>query len=321
MKGTLKTPYITWEEILEKTNYGYDVFRAELGNFPLNKCFNSPLRKDRNPSFSVLFKSGIWWYKDFATGDSGTALQFIQKRHNLSYKEALERLTKEFSPNENSVKITWKKPIIDESEVFINFSYIKWKKQHHKFWENTPVNEAHCRKYETYAVKDASINRRKVNIIENEVVWAYYAPEIDKTKLYFPEREKGKRFKGNAPGGHLWNLKNIGECDKLVVIKSMKDLLISTVLTPCTIATQNESSRIFTEDVVNKLNSLSKEIFICYGADDQGRDESIKITKENKWKWVNTPKNLLPDINDIYLLAKYKGIEAVEKLYKSKNII
>jgi hypothetical protein len=93
---------ITVEEILFNTNGGKQIFEKELGCIP-RKAINSPLRNDKNPSFSVfLANNGLWMYKDFSNDDAGTAIQFVQKRYNLSFKEALEYVQRENNINFNT---------------------------------------------------------------------------------------------------------------------------------------------------------------------------------------------------------------------------
>jgi len=219
------------------------------------------------------------------------------------------------------VKIDWKPPVFEEREIPISFSSKKWGKGEHKFWEGTGVNEQHCRKYETYAVKDLAVNRRKVYIRPGEVVWAYYAQDIDKAKIYFPEREKGSRFKGNVPGDYLWNIENVQQCDRLFVQKSMKDLLINTLYTKCVIATQNESAQNLLEYNYDRIENISEKKIICFGSDFQGWHESLLITYLTGWDYMNTPNHLLPDINDLYGFSKLVGYEEVGKYLKSKNLI
>lgn len=321
MKGTLKTSVLSWESILMKTNNGYDIFRWELGNFPLNKCFNSPLRMDKNPSFSIFCKSGIWWYRDVSNGESGTALQFIQKYKNMDYLEALSYLSGNYGENNKDVIISWKAPKIKESETIISFSYSKWKKHHHEFWKNTPVDEDHCRKYDVYAVKDASINREKVVIGREEPVFAYYAADIDRVKLYYPQREKGQKFKSNVTGSYMFYLNMYEHCDNLVVAKSNKDSLIFSALGICSTATLSESMAHITRNR-EELERISRDITINFGSDQQGREESIKITNEYGYKWFNTPnEDLEKGINDPYAYCKEYGWCKFSELLKSKNLL
>lgn len=327
-KGTIIQPSVTWEEVLAATNNGYDVFISHLGAVPVSKTFKHPLYNDRQPSAALVCLDGMWFLKDFS-GDmpTMTALQFTMRKYGMSRGEAVNKMAMDFGLLRNSntiytpVNVTWKAPSVEREECQISFSTKKWKKEHHLFWENTLVDEKHCLKYNTYAVKDAAIHRKRVYIGEKEVVWAYYSEILDKVKLYFPEREKGNRFKGNITGNYIWNLKNIESCKNLLVQKSMKDLLISTLYTPCVIATQTESHKIFTDEVVENIHRLSKRVIIAYGSDVQGVKESTELSKKYGWEWCNPRKESLPEVNDFYSLAKKYGIKEVEKLLKSKNII
>ena len=44
---------LTIDEILQSTNGGKDIFEKEIGKIG-KKCINSPLRNDKNPSFSIF---------------------------------------------------------------------------------------------------------------------------------------------------------------------------------------------------------------------------------------------------------------------------
>src|SRR5688572_27932915 len=97
---------------------------------------------------------------------------------------------------------------------------------------------------------------------EKEVVRDYYAPSpIDRVKFDPPERARGKRFKSNVPNSHIWHLDKLVKCQKLMIIKSMKDLLGNTDIFPCTAAVGNESSSIFTPEVVEMINKKAKRVF------------------------------------------------------------
>jgi len=51
----------------------------------------SPLREDRNPSFSVYRKDGEWRWSDKATGEGGDAVEYLQARDGLDFKKAKEK--------------------------------------------------------------------------------------------------------------------------------------------------------------------------------------------------------------------------------------
>lgn len=327
VKGAKKPPMITWNDVLKHTQGGWSVFANEIPGLRLGEAFCSPLRKDRHASCGLTFKDGVWFMKDFANGDVLTALQFIQKKYGLIFSVAVSKMAEDYGLKEISnkkyvVQSLQEAPKYNENEVQINWWPSKWRKEHYKFWENTEVDKTHCEKHNTFAIKELAINRRIVKIGDNEVVWCYYAPEQDRVKIYFPEREREKRFKNNIHGQYIWELSTINQCDKLIVHKSMKDLIVSSVIFPCNISTQNESIQTFTPELVSTLNDLSQKIYIFYGADDDGKQKSIEITKEHGYKWVNTKNEYLKQgINDAYSLVKAFGIKELEALYKYKHIL
>ena len=60
---------------------------------PQHALYHSPLRRDRNPSFSVSFVDGAWLWFDFARPDyHGDIIDFVQDYFHLEFKEAVEHL-------------------------------------------------------------------------------------------------------------------------------------------------------------------------------------------------------------------------------------
>ena len=57
----------------------YDIYAHYMGSFKVGHLYNSPIRKDRNPSFAVFKgRRGNLMFKDHGTGDCGNALNFIK---------------------------------------------------------------------------------------------------------------------------------------------------------------------------------------------------------------------------------------------------
>jgi hypothetical protein len=323
IKGKVKDDFVSYEDILKNTSGGYDIFMYYQGGVP--KVCKRPWGRDNHPSFGFFPYEGVWFWKDIAKEETGTAIDYVMRKFGLTFSEARDKILYDFGwskrVNPTPVKIVWE-PSVETSEPDeILFTSKPFTPKHHAFWNCAGVSEADCKKMECWAVKDLSIKKRIIRFKKDEIVFAYYAPEEKRVKVYFPEREKEKRFKNNVSYYYLWNARNVSQCDNLIVQKSMKDLIVTSVITPCVIATQNESVQVFNEEVVGKISSLAKNIFVSYGSDTDGKEKSIKITKKYGWKWVNTPNHMLPDINDVYLMAKTYGIGEVEKLYKSKGII
>lgn len=79
-----------------------DVLKA-LGHVPApgqhrpdHALYHSPLRTDRHPSFSVSLKEGEWVWFDFATGEHGDLIDFIQQYKSYNFHQALDYILGEY---------------------------------------------------------------------------------------------------------------------------------------------------------------------------------------------------------------------------------
>lgn len=333
VKGKQREEFPPMEEIYARTGGGYDIFKYYLGN--VGRIMNRPWgKREKHPSWGIYqYSNGIWYYKDQASEDSGTAIKFVQKYFNLDYPEAMDKVKWDFGIgngkiiNASPVKVTWEKPDIEADYSIIEVKTMPFKQKHHDFWNIAEVTEDHCKRMNCYAVKSMAINGRYKPIPFGETVFGYYCEEFKSWKIYYPEREKGSKFRNNVPGNYLWNIENIKQCDDLIVQKSNKDLTVTTMLTDCVVSTQNESAGIFDPEMVDTLNALGKNIWVWYGSDEDGVKKCQKITRANKWKYINTPKYLLPDVNDTYSFVKMHnitqmgtGLKELEKFMKSKKL-
>lgn len=327
IKGKIKADFTSVDEILAKTNFGYDIYRYHLGR--VSRIMNRPWgHKEKQPSWGVFFANGTWMWRDFANEQTGNAVTFIQKMFSLSPVDALNKICWDFGlggkqiKNIKPVKIDWEAPIEEEKEYCeIDVIDQPFKEEHHKFWNQAEIPEEHCRKMNCFAIKSLAINKDRVAIKRNEPVFGFYAPEEKGWKIYFPCREKGKKFRNNISYFYLWNYNNLESCDSLIVQKSPKDMIVTAIINPCVIATQAEGVKIFNSETVEKINKITKNPVIWYGSDWDGVKKCKEITDTNKWKYVNTPKTLLPEINDAFGYASKFGLKGLEDFMRIKKLI
>lgn len=312
-----KKPYSA-EEIYDLTNGGYDIFKYYLGN--VKRLMSRPWgKRETKPSWGVFQNGNLWFYKDFAKEETGNAISFVMKMFSISYSESIEKITNDLFLK-NSVVIGIRRQEQPRKEYsHISFSTQDFKKGHHLFWNCVGISEDFCKKYNCFALKDYAINRKKCNI-GDEIAFAYFAEDINRVKLYFPFREKGLKFINNVPYRYLWNINNVQEKGSLIIQKSMKDLLVTSLIRPRVIATQAEAFSIFDQDTVSKIQTLSDKPFLFYGSDEDGVSKSIKITGAFDWNYINTPREELPDINDTYGYVKKYGLGRLEELFQMKGI-
>jgi len=330
IKGKVKGTYLTVDDILIATGGGFHIFKYYLGN--VSKLMQRPWgKKEKKLSWGIFPINGVWFYKDHADESTGTAIHFVEKYFSLNFNQAKDKICFDFGLggkeiNINPVKITWEKPNVEKDYTDIVFNIQPFKKKHHEFWNIVEVDEVHCKKYNCYALKDVAINRKKVNVGINEVAFVYTTE--GGCKLYFSERDKEGKFRGNLDFHYLWNYENVEECENLIIQKSNKDMIVTTLITPCVIATQSEAVKIFDKNVVDKVNKISKKPWIWYGSDWDGVKKCKEVTDTNSWRYINTEKKYLPDVNDVYSIVRMwnlkspgSGLKNLEKFMKSKNLI
>lgn len=323
--GKKSTEHISKEHLLQLTEQGKKVYEMYLGRIT-RQAMKRPWGEDKHPSFGVWqAPDGEWMWKDQARDESGDCVKFVQKLFNLSFGGAIDRVVNDLKLDVNL--IVEQTPQTKEYRERQNYSHIackvmKFKQRHHQFWNVVGVTESICKKFNCYAVKELAINHQKVKLGEHEIVFVYFAEDIDRVKVYFPDRGGADRFRTNVPYHYLWQYNKLPEqCDKLVIHKSMKDLLVFSQIHDCNIATQNESVSVFDDSVVEKITSKCTQPWLFYGSDKDGMTKAKEIKKKLGWSTINTPTSLLPDINDAYSYVKQYGLKKLEELCKIKNLI
>ena len=70
---------ITLNYILSKVTE-YDIYARYLGQFKVGFIYNSPFRKDKNPSFGIFRskKTGKLLFKDHGNGECGDIIKFVE---------------------------------------------------------------------------------------------------------------------------------------------------------------------------------------------------------------------------------------------------
>jgi len=303
------------KEILQVNHY--DVYNKELNLNSVNKAL-CPFHNEKSPSFSVFqANDGNWLYKCFGCGVTGNIWTFLMKKYNFTYQEAVEYV-KQGNFSNVAFKISSYNSIKKESEV--EFNDIPFTKKHHQYWNSYELSEEFVKSKYVYACDKYAINRKVKKVPNDRILFVYFAPDIEQCKFLFlgekvTKEEKWRSY--NIPNTYLWGYSELENttCDKLFVTKSYKDQLVLNYLDYCAISTQNEDAQIMLKSGnVDKINKISKEIYVGFGSDEQGKNESIKITQATGWYWVNTPNYTLKyGINDFAEYAKEFGINTLHK--------
>lgn len=341
--GILKEKKMSVDEVLFRTNGGYDIYMYYYGTVKKKMKRPWPGESDNNPSFGIIAgNEGRWIWKDWVSEEAGNAISFVQRMQGVDFQGAMDMICRDLGLTEQKNfthrKVTWQVPEVKEKKYERGtFDIMPFEKRHHGFWNPAGVSEVDCNKLNVWAISAGAVSRdgKMVNlhIGKNETAFAYYAEDLKKVKFYMPDRIKDDRFKSTLPGDYIWNYSNLvtqiqGKCDKILIQKSVKDMVVSSLYTPRVCCLEAEKSNVFDRktnpEFVAKFEDIALEIIVMFGSDKDGINKAKKIMEHNHgypWRMEHTPIERDPAINDLYSYNVKYGPKAGELFFKQKNII
>lgn len=336
IKGKVKTN-LTIENVLARISE-YDIYKMFMTHrFQVNRVTRSPFRKDENPSFVIGNKGGKYIHIDYGDGRyRGGCFDFVMQKEGVDLYNCLKLIDKKFMLGLDGSEVKYKEitekyeqPEVDETETTVHMeaTHKSFTKEGHGFWNPYHLLEDHLKTKNVFQVKQLFIARSRFPLPENEPVFVFRTPD-GRMKVYRPTiprsikkefRTFKWRFKTNIPFTYMFNRDNM-KCKKGLVLKSRKDELVVELLFPHVSSIQGENIACFSEDNVHFLRENCDEIYIGFGSDKQGKEQSNLITNTFGWKHVNTPDEYLPD-NDFAEVGKKHGLITLEKHFKIKGIL
>lgn len=329
VKGA-KKPHITFDFIAERLSE-QEIYRYYLGHdFKIGKVFNSPFRKDTSPSFSIsVEKSGRLGHTDFGDPTKrGGCIDFVMQLFmGLSYHDALNKVANDFSLSKSSrskdVRVV--DLLEDESETLIQVITKDFTSEDLAYWSLYGITEQELKANDVYSVKKYFVDRMKMPISRDELIFGYFVRSLLKWKIYRPLADKRYKWRNNIPNTHIFGLDKIDDnCKNVVITKAKKDEMVLSKFLPYVLSVQNESDMCISKSNIDMLTKKCGTIFLNFDSDEVGV-QACKYYNQFGFKWVNCPKGYKkPDgsaIKDFADLARYHGLDIVINHFKQKGII
>lgn len=329
VKGEKKVQ-VTFDFISNRVSE-HEIYRYYLGHdFKLGRVFNSPFRKDLSPSFSIsLERSGRLGHTDF--GDSskrGGCVDFVMQLFmGLTYHDALNKIASDFNLSKN-VRAREIEPTVLQEEgkdTLIQVKTKKFTKVDLEYWESYGITKEELKINDVHSIRELVINRVRVLLPEDELVFGYFVRTLGKWKIYRPLAEKINKWRNNIPNTYISGLHKIdGNCKNVVITKARKDEIILSKFLPYVLSVQNESEMCISKANIDMLTERCGTIFLNFDSDEVGV-QACKYYNQFGFKWVNCPKGYKkPDgsaIKDFADLARYHSLDVVIDHFKQKGII
>lgn len=145
---------ITLDWILSKVTE-YDIYAAYIGNFKVGMIYNSPLRKDKTPSFGCYYskKTKQLMFKDHGTGECGNVIKFVSLFTGLTnYSDILNDIVNKLKIT-NDTKLVSSKQYIPSTETVIGIVRQDFTLTDINYWSQFNISTTTLKKFGVSSIK------------------------------------------------------------------------------------------------------------------------------------------------------------------------
>lgn len=268
---------LTYQTILTLVSE-YDIFKYYLGSdFRIGTAILSPLRKERNPSFSVFYAHKSPYklkWKDFGTNDSGSCFDLVMRLYSISFVDALAMVDRDMNLGiwdcKPTTAIKAPRTLLDDVgqryPTKIEVRIRKWNNTSDRdFWSKYGITCKILKFYNVYPLEYFRVNSWENNCLNP--TYGYYNGN-GKWKIYAPFSEikwLSNITSEDIQGYH--QLPNKG--DFVIITKSLKDVMTFYSLGISALAPQTESSML-KKSMILELKERFNRIYVNYDYDRIG---------------------------------------------------
>lgn len=269
---------ITLDDILSKVTE-YDIYSRYIGHFKIGLIYNSPFRKDKNPSFGIFYskKNGRLLFKDHGTGECGDVIKFVSLYTGITnYNDILNRIVKDLNITNNTVLKASKEYKIP-TETVIGVVRQDWTDIDKQYWSQFGITIDTLKKFNVSSIKYYLCNGI-VKAIYKDTNPMYAYKVYNHFKIYRPLADKYTKWRNNLTEIDIQGYEQLPESGNLLIItKSLKDVMCLYEMGYTAISPSSESTFI-PDKVLKQLKKRFKRILICFDRDASGCKNMRKIS-------------------------------------------
>ena len=311
-----KQPEITLDWILSKVTE-YEIYAKYIGEFKVGMIYNSPFRKDKNPSFGIFYskRTHQLLFKDHGTGECGNVIKFVQLyTGKTEYKDILKDIVSKLNIT-NNTKLDHSKEYKQPTETIIGVVRQDFTEADKQYWSQFNIDLETLKKYDVNSIK---------YYLCNGVVKGIYKPEnpmyaykvYNNFKIYRPLADKYHKWRNNLTEYDIQGYKQLPEKgDVLIITKSLKDVMCLYKMSIPAVSPASESTFI-PSIALEELKKRFKRIIILFDRDKAGCKYLRKISQETGLEPLLIHKKFkAKDISDA---IKLNGFETMKNWIKKE---
>lgn len=310
-----KQPDITLDWILSKVTE-YDIYAKYIGEFKVGMIYNSPFRKDKNPSFGIFYskRTNQLLFKDHGTGECGNVIKFVQLYTGITnYPDILKDIVNRLNIS-NSTKLTttqYKPP----TETVIGIVRQNFTETDKKYWSQFNIDINTLKKFNVFSIKYYLCNGVVKGIYKDtNPMYAYKV--YNNFKIYRPLGDKYTKWRNNLTEYDIQGYEQLPQKgDTLIITKSMKDVMCLYKMGIPAISPSSESTFI-PDKCLEELKTRFKRILILFDRDVAGVKYLRKISKKTGLEPLLINKKF--NAKDISDAIKLNGFETIKNWIKTE---
>lgn len=271
---------ITLDWILSKVTE-YDIYAKYIGQFKVGMIYNSPFRKDKNPSFGIYYskRTKQLLFKDHGTGECGNVIKFVSLfTGKTEYNDILSDIVDKLNIT-NNTKLVSSKQYIQPTETVIGVVRQEFTDVDINYWKQFNISINTLKKFNVNSIKYYLCNGIVKGTYKREnPMYAYKV--YNNFKIYRPLADKYTKWRNNLTDYDIQGYEQLPQKgDILFITKSMKDVMCLYEMGYPAISPSSEST-FLPKDVLEQLKTHFKRIIILFDRDTSGVKRSRKLSQE-----------------------------------------
>lgn len=271
---------ITIDWILSKVTE-YDIYAKYIGQFKVGMIYNSPFRKDKNPSFGIYYskRTKQLLFKDHGTGECGNVIKFVSLfTGKTEYNDILSDIVDKLNIT-NNTKLVSSKQYIQPTETVIGVVRQEFTDVDINYWKQFNISINTLKKFNVNSIKYYLCNGIVKGTYKREnPMYAYKV--YNNFKIYRPLADKYTKWRNNLTDYDIQGYEQLPQKgDILFITKSMKDVMCLHEMGYLAVSPSSEST-FLPKDVLEQLKTRFKRIIILFDRDAAGVKRSRKLSRE-----------------------------------------
>lgn len=271
---------ITIDWILSKVTE-YDIYAKYIGQFKVGMIYNSPFRKDKNPSFGIYYskRTKQLLFKDHGTGECGNVIKFVSLfTGKTEYSDILSDIVDKLNIT-NNTKLVSSKQYIPPTETVIGVVRQEFTDVDINYWKQFNISINTLKKFNVNSIKYYLCNGIVKGTYKQEnPMYAYKV--YNNFKIYRPLADKYTKWRNNLTDYDIQGYEQLPQKgDILFITKSMKDVMCLHEMGYPAVSPSSEST-FLPKDVLEQLKTRFKRIIILFDRDVAGVKRSRKLSRE-----------------------------------------